>query len=414
MSASSFSRRDALFALGGAALGGVGTYAWTHRQPAAPPRTAALAHGSPEQVGFDARRLQVAYDLLEGYTRDADNPIPGGTILVGRQGKIVPPRFFGKQGPEADAPAIRSDGLFLLASITKPICYLGALILVERGQLRLHERVDRYLPEFTGGQKDKVLVSHLFTHTSGLPDMLENNVELRSQNVPLQRFLDGAVRDTTLAFTPGTRLSYQSMGTAAVAEIIQRISGQPIREFLQREIFTPLNLRSTALGRGDFPVERLVRVQAQPEQETTNYHWNTPYWQNLGVPWGGLFSTPEDFAVLCQLLLNGGSWNGVRLLSSGMTRMATTNRLHDYADLPEPIRRTQPWGLGWKLNAVGQPDSWGDNLGPQAFGHTGATGTLVWMDPRTGGYAIIWTTGQRSRAPGRLVRISSAIAGAFL
>ncbi len=378
------------------------------------PKSARLPHAKPEEIGLDARRLQTAYDLLEKWTAGPDAPVPSGTILVGRHGKVVPPRFFGRMGPERDAPPIRPDAMFLLASITKPVTYLGAMLLVERGLLNLTDRVTRYLPEFTANSKSEVLVQHLFTHTSGLPDMLVNNAELRKQHAPLQKFHEGAVRDTTLAFKPGTNLSYSSMGTTVVAEIIQKLSGLPIAAFLKREIFDPLGLRSTSLGSADFPRERLVRVQIQDYQVGTNFDWNSVYWQKLGAPWGGLYSTPEDFAILCQLLLAGGTWNGVRLLAPATVRQMTTNRLDDFPDLPEPLRRTQPWGLGWRLNHPGTPGSWGDLLGRHVFGHTGATGTLAWMDPQTQGFCLLWTSALRERAPWRLVHLSNAVAAAFV
>jgi len=194
-------------------------------------------YGKPQEIRVDSRRLQVAYDLLEKWTAGPDAPVPGGAILVGRFARIVPPRFFGRQGPERDAGPIRRDAQFLLASITKPITYLGAMLLVERGQLNLSDRVTRYLPEFAAHAKEETLVVHLFTHTSGLPDMLPNNTELRREHAPLKKFLDGAVRDTEPLFKPGTQLRYQSMGTAVVAEIIQRLAGRPIAEFLRQEIF---------------------------------------------------------------------------------------------------------------------------------------------------------------------------------
>ncbi len=380
----------------------------------APAKPTALPQAKPEEIGLDPRRLQTAYDLLEKWTTGRDSPIPGGSILVGRNGKIVPPRFFGRQGPEPDAPPIRKDGMFLLASITKPITYLGAMLLVERGQLNLTDHVVRYVSEFKGHGKEDVLVHHLFTHTSGLPDMLENNTELRRQHAPLKKFLEGAVGDTVPMFKAGTRLSYQSMGTAVVAEIIQRLSGLAIAEFLRREIFAPLGLKSTALGSRGFPRERLIRVQVPDYQANSDFDWNSDYWQQLGVPWGGLYSTPEEFAVICQLMLSGGRWGDVQLLSPAAVRMMTTNRLDDLPDLPEPVRRTQPWGLGWRLNHPGNPDSWGDLLGRHVFGHTGATGTMVWIDPRTQGFCILFTTGIHEKNHSRLVHLSNAVAAAFV
>src|SRR5439155_13807570 len=103
--------------------------------------------------------------------------------------------------------------MFLMASITKPITYLGAMLLVERGRLNLSDRVTRTIPEFAAHGKEEVLVQHLFTHTSGLPDMLPDNIPLRREHAPLSRFIEGAIRHTVPLFPPGTRLSYQSMGT---------------------------------------------------------------------------------------------------------------------------------------------------------------------------------------------------------
>ncbi|MCE9562947.1 MAG: beta-lactamase family protein [Planctomycetes bacterium] len=373
-----------------------------------------LPHAKPEDIGLDGKQLKVAFDLLDKWTTGKDASVPGGAIVVGRHGKIVAPRFFGRQGPEADAPPIREDGMFLMASITKPITYLGAILLVERGLLNLTDPVVRYVPEFKGKDKDLVLVRHLFTHTSGLPDMLPDNNELRRKHVPGQRFLDGAVRETTLAFKPGTQVSYQSTGTAVVAEIIQRLSGLTIAEFLKKEIFEPLGLKSSGLGAKGFQRERLVRVQVPDEQVGSDWGWNSAYWQDLGAPWGGMFSSPEDFAVICQLMLSKGTHAGVKLLSPASVRAMTTNRLVEDPELPEAIARTKPWGLGWRLNHPGTSGSWGDLLGKEVFGHTGATGTTVWIDPQTQGFCILLTTAIREKAPWKLVHLSNAVAAAFM
>jgi CubicO group peptidase (beta-lactamase class C family) len=372
-----------------------------------------LAHAHPEEIGLDSAQLQIAYDLLRKWTSGPDAPLPGGAIVVGRRGKIVPPRFFGKQGPEASAEPIREDGLFLMASISKPVTYLGAMLLVQRGELNLSDKVTRYIPDFAAHHKEDTLVQHLFTHTSGLPDMLPDNVELRRRHAPLKTFIEGAIATQPL-FPPGTDLSYQSMGTLIVAELVQRISGLPIRDFLKREIFDPLEMQATALGSRGLARERLIRVETPDFQQNSDFGWNGRYWQELGAPWGGLFSAPEDFAVLCQMMLGGGEVGGVRLFSPGTIRAITTNRLHDLPDLPEPLRRSQPWGLGWRLNHPGTAGSWGDLLGPNVFGHTGATGTMCWIDPDRDGFCLLLTTGLRAKAPWRLVSLSNAVAAAFV
>ncbi|MBA4190615.1 MAG: hypothetical protein C0467_21730 [Planctomycetaceae bacterium] len=403
------SRRDVLEAavVGGAVVAcGVPTAA---RAAAA---TANLPQAKPDEIGIDPKRLQIAYDLMEKWTTGPNAPVPSGAILVGRNGKAVAPRFFGRQGPEADADPIRKDAMFYMASVTKPIIYTAAMLLVERGQLNLSDKVTRYVPEYTGGGKDDTQVLHLFTHTSGLPDELPNNAELRQQHAPLKKFVEGSIK-AELLFPPGTKLSYQSSGTILTAEIIQRLSGKSIREFVQKEIIEPLGLKSTGLGSQGFAPERLVRTTVPDYQKNHKGDWNSTYWREFGSPAGGLFSTPEDYAVICALMLNGGKWGGVRLLSPATVRMMTSNRLDDLPDLPEPVRRTQPWGLGWRLNNLGTPESWGDLLDRRVFGHTGSAGNVVWMDPQTQGFCIVLTNYLRAKAPWRLVHLSNAIAAAF-
>ncbi len=372
-----------------------------------------LPQVKPEDLHIDPRRLQVAYDLMTKWTTGPNAPVPGGAILVGRAGKALAPHYFGKHGPEADAEPIRRDALFYMASVTKPVIYLSALILVERGLLNLSDRVTRYLPEYTGEGKEPTQIIHLFTHTSGLPDELPKNADLRRQHAPLSRFVTESLK-ADLLFKPGTKYSYASCGTLLVAEIVQRLSGRSIQEFVRREIIDPLGLKSTGLGSQGFARERIVRATVPDYQKGgEDFGWNSKYWQEFGSPAGGLFSTPEDYAVICALMLNGGKWGGVRLLSSATVRMMTTNRLNDLPDLPEPIRRTQPWGLGWRMNHPGMPDSWSDLLDRHVFGHTGSVGNVVWMDPRTQGFCLILSNYLRARAPWRLVHLSNAIASAF-
>jgi CubicO group peptidase (beta-lactamase class C family) len=378
-----------------------------------PPGKTALPQVKPEEIGIDPKRLQVAYDLLEKWTAGPNAPVPGAAILVGRAGKAVAPRLFGRQGPEPDAEPIRRDAMFYMASVTKPVIYLSAMLLVERGRLNLSDRVSRYVPEFTGQGKEAAQVLHLFTHTSGLPDELPDNTDLRRQHAPLKKFIEGAIR-AELAFKPGTRFSYSSSGTILTAEIVQRLSGQSIQDFVRREIIEPLGLKSTGLGSQGFARERLVRAVVPDYQTSSEFSWNSKYWQEFGSPAGGLFSTPEDYAVLCALMLAGGKWGDVRLLSPAAVRMMTSNRLDDLPELPEPVRRTQPWGLGWRLNHLGMPDSWGDLLGRHVFGHTGSVGNVVWMDPQTQGFCLVFSNYLRARAPWRLVHLSNAVAAAFV
>lgn len=370
-----------------------------------------MDYAKPAELDLDAERLQAAYALTKKWT-DEEKVVPGAAILVGRRGRVVEPQFFGRQGPEAGAEKIRRDGMFLLASISKPVTYLGAMKLVERGLLNLSDPVMRYIPDFAAHHKEDTLVQHLFTHTSGMPDMVPDNAELRKQHAPLSRFIEGAINAMPL-FPPGTDYSYQSMGTLTVAEIIQRISGMTISAFLKKEILDPLGMESTGLGSKGLDRKRLVRVEIPAYQEGSDFGWNGRYWQEFGAPWGGMFSSPENFAKICQMMLNGGELDGVRILSDASVQAITTNRLADQPDLPEAVRRAKPWGLGWRMNHPGTSGSWGDLLGPRTFGHTGATGTMCWIDPDREGFCLLFSSAIRSRAPWRLVHLSNIVASAF-
>jgi CubicO group peptidase (beta-lactamase class C family) len=380
-----------------------------------------LPTGEAKEIGFDPERLQRAYDLLAAWTKPnaaGVSEVSAGAICVGRHGTMIAPRLFGRMGTEPDAAPIRDDGMFLLASITKPIVYFGAMLLVERGLLNLTDKVTKYLPEFAAHHKEETLVWHLFTHTSGLPDMLANNMELRKAHAPLSKFVEHAMRDTVPLFPPGTRVSYQSMGTLLVAEIVRLVSGLPIAEFLQREIFTPLGLKSIALGAAGFERARLVNVETPADQDPT-CGWNSSYWRELGAPWGGMLSSPADYAVLCGLMLGRGAvkladGREVRLAAPATVAAMTRNQLVNSPDLTEWMARTRPWGLGWRLNHPVSEDCYGDLLSPAAFGHHGATGTLVWMDPTTEAFCVLFTTATQMRRPWLLKSLSNAVAAAVL
>src|SRR3954471_22383290 len=137
-----------------------------------------LTIAAPRDVDIDPRRLETVYNLLESLAR-ADR-LPAAGIAIGRRGRLLEPRFFGRQRPEANSPALRRDALFLIASITKPLTVGAIMLLVERGLITLEDRVAQYVPRFAANGKDMVQIRHLATHTSGLPDMLPNNDQLRA------------------------------------------------------------------------------------------------------------------------------------------------------------------------------------------------------------------------------------------
>jgi CubicO group peptidase (beta-lactamase class C family) len=369
-----------------------------------------LSLAQPEEIGFDPNRFSAACALLRRWA-DEDR-VPAAALCVGRGERMVAPRFFGRQRPERGAPALREDALFLVASLTKPMTVAAVMLLVERGELMLDDPVEALVPEFAGAGKTGVQIRHVMTHTSGLPDQLPENEALRAAHRPLAAFVAGACA-TPLLFPPGTKVSYQSMGTAILGEVVRRVSGVAIAEFLRREFFDPLGMTDSSLGWQPDKRDRVAAVRLLPGMEKTDWHWNTPYWLAFGAPWGGLITSPADYAKFCQLMLNGGSLGGVRLLSPATVRAMTTNQLAAMPLVPEEDRRCRPWGLGWRLHWPAHSPSFGDLLGPRSYGHWGATGTVCWMDPDSEAFCVLFTTQPLEEDGRMLTRASNAVAAAM-
>lgn len=340
-----------------------------------------LVRGSPEDAGLDPDRLDSAYRRLQGWAEDGS--VSGSALAVARNGILVEPRGFGRRRALADVELMRPDAVFLVASVTKPVTAVAVLVLIERGFLSLSDRVGDVIPEFCGPGRDEVRIIHLLTHTSGLPDMLPENEELRQRHADLSTFVRH-ICECEMLFEPGSQVRYQSMGTALAGEVVERLDGRSLRQFAAEEIFTPAGMSSTALGLDERLAGRLADVDIPPYQQGTNWHWNTEYWRSLGAPWGGMFSTVGDLLALLQCFLDGGACEGGRLLGRSTAAAMVRDQTARLGTLPpsHPDR----WGLGWRLG------NWGDLASPASFSHGGATGTLVGADPETGLACAIFTT----------------------
>ncbi len=372
---------------------------------------AALPQAKPAEIGYDPARLQKAFELLKSWT--STDKIPAAGLAIGRKGKMIEPLLVGRQKPDKDSPPIRKDALFLIASITKPVVVGAAMMLVERGHLALGDPANRYIPKFDGDGREAIQIRHLMTHTSGLPDMLAANEDLRKAHQPFSAFIEAICKEPLL-FPAGTKVSYQSMGTALLAEIVHQVSGKTIAEFLRKEVFEPLEMTHTLLGWDPAKRDRIAGIRVPDEPERINYNWNSPWWLAFGAPWGGLITSPADFARYCQMMLNGGILDGVRILSPSTVRVMTVNQFTFMPGVPEEDRRCKPWGLGWRLNWPAHSANFGDLLGPHAYGHWGATGTVCWIDPQTESYCVLFTT-QPQEPEGRfLARLCNVVCAAMV
>lgn len=371
------------------------------------------------RLGIDPARWQTALDLVRRWCEAGQ--VPSAALLLGRGDETLGPVLFGRQTLDPNGPPIREDAIFLIASITKPIVAMGILKLLEQGKLSLGDRVTEFIPEFGCEKKYGVTVRHLLTHTSGLPDMLANNLELRAQHATLADFVREVCR-IPLDFPPGRAVQYQSMGFALLGEIIHRVSGRPCAEFLRQEFFEPLGMHDTALGapddwyEGSRPkVSRIPEIRVPAEmRDAVDWNWNSRYWRSLGAPWGGLLTTPADLGRFARMMLGGGELDGQRVLSASAVAAATRNQLEPMREVPEEDRRSKPWGLGWRLHWPAHSANFGDLLGPRTYGHWGATGTVHWLDPDNDLYFIFFTTQPQEPHGTYLARLCNAVAAAVL
>ena len=195
-------------------------------------------------VRFDNEKLQRAWRLLDRWV-DAGECAAVAAAAGGRT-RTSQTYSAGRQSPHADVP-LADDAIFLIASPTKPITALAVLMLAEAGELLLVDPVAKFVPEFAAHGKETLTLAHCLTHTSGLPNMLPENDALRRRYAPLEEFVKGTCA-VELGFAPGHAVSYQSMGYLMLAEVLQRVTGVPLPEFLRQRLFDPLGMADTALG----------------------------------------------------------------------------------------------------------------------------------------------------------------------
>ncbi|MCA9062451.1 MAG: beta-lactamase family protein [Planctomycetaceae bacterium] len=323
------------------------------------------------------RDFESAADILRSAT--ASGQVAAASLCVRS-------RQFHKSWPagKADSP----EAVFLLASISKTITVAAVMTLFDEGAFALDESVSRFLPEFTGDNRERVTIRHLMTHTSGLPDQLPQNAALRSRHAPLSEFVDATVR-TPLLFSPGTQYGYSSMGILLASEIACRITSLAFSDLVSQRIYQPLEMKRSAMGLGEFQRDEVMQGQlddAAPESgagdpNAKSWDWNSSYWRHLGAPWGGAHGSASDVAIFLDELLHR---RGV-VVKPETAALMTSN--HN----PPPLH---PRGLGFDLG----PTSGNGRGSNRQFGHTGSTGTLCWADPETETICVVLTT-----LPGRAV-----------
>ncbi len=314
-------------------------------------------------------RLEAAAEILQRSVKEGQIR---AAVIVARVGENRIERAYGSAGLES---------AFLLGSISKPICIAALMTLFDQGAFHLTDPVQKYLPEFKGAGRDEVTVQHLLTHVSGLPDQLTSNAELRKSNAPLAAFVEAAMR-VPLGFEPGTKYEYSSMAILLAAEIAQRLSGKNFLKLVEEKVFQPLGMKHSAIGVGRLGLEATVQVQIEHaaieagggDPTAKLWDWNSRYWRELGAPWGGVHASASDVATFLDAFIHIDE----RFLSTATANLMIRN--HNPTSLI-------PRGLGFALGPLISK-----KCHASAFGHTGSTGTIAFVDKSRDTSCVVLTS----------------------
>lgn len=364
-----------------------------------------LTTGKPEDVGLSSGVLAAGVALYREAVARGD--LVGAVLLVAKDGKVVLHEAVGLRDQEAGKP-MEKNTLFKMASNTKPVIGTAIGMLVERGRIGFSDPVRNYLPTFDNYRSGFIQVQHLLTHTSGLriPTLFLSPYQTGPGKPNLQsevaRF--GEVGATV---TPGTSYSYNNPGFNTLGALIELRSGKDLETFLRDEIYRPLGMTDT------YHMETADRMEGKLDRMGAVYYerkdgrW-VPGWkpgQPPQVPFvrasGGLISTAWDYAIFCQMYLNGGTYGGARILKP--ETIATITRQQTRL-MGVPLSRSEGgreeyrngYGYGWSVSDDG------------VYSHGGSDGTFAWVDPANKLIGLVFT--QTPRGPNPLPRFRELVA----
>jgi CubicO group peptidase (beta-lactamase class C family) len=320
-------------------------------------------------------------DRLDDISRIVEKGIsaggfPGAAVVVGHKGVSVLQRGYGRLDWASSSPSVSpSHTIYDLASLTKVIGTTTAImILFDQGRVSLDAPVSRYLPEFSGGEKSLVTVRQLLTHRSGLP---AGRDIWRITHDPAEA--RRIILDTPLQSHPGEYYEYSDLGADVLGYIVEAVSGQPLDEFLQDYVFHPLGMYDTGFRPDASLRDRIAPTEVSPPRGYPlqgEVHDENAFAMGGVAGHAGLFSTAADLSVFAEMMLSGGEYKGVRIIADSTVQLFTTRAAGHRA-------------LGWDT-PTGSYGS-GHYLSPSAYGHTGYTGTSIWIDPERDMFVVLLT-----------------------
>jgi len=367
----------------------------------------ALVQGGETRFGISMERLQRVDEPIQQAIDSGE--IPGAVLLVARDQHILLRKAYGYMQLVPVKRPMRVDAIFDLASITKPVATASSvMLLVEQGKIRLLDPVKDYVPGFvpfvddSGRVAEDARIYHLLTHTSGLPPYTNADTAAALLGRPCETdSLVAYIARLPKIAPPGTEFHYSCLGYITLAGIVKKVTGQPINEFAKQHLFEPLGMHDTGYLPGPEKLDRVVPTEmVNGEPLVGRVHDPLARLQGGVSGNAGLFSTADDLLKFARMLLNGGELDGVRVFSPlTVERMTTLYPRVAFAGR----------GLGWDVSSA-YASNGGDLFPPSGFGHTGYTGTSIWVDRDTRTIVILLTNRVHPYDRGSVVRLRSLVA----
>lgn len=321
---------------------------------------------------------------IDGVVRQAiDNGrIPGAVVMVGQGGHILFEKAYGHRCLEPRPEPMTLGTRFDLASLTKVVVTAPAvLILVQDGKVRLDDPVSGYLPEFARRGKEAITVRQVLTHYSGLAPFFR----LEAKGPEAASAVMDKIYRSDLSAPPGSQFIYSDLGFILLGRLIEVVSGQPLDRFVHSRVFSPLKMAET--GFSPPPVERHSIAPTEKADDGTFLRGRVhdPLASTMAGVAGhaGLFSNARDLSRYCRMLLNEGSLEGARVLRPRWVRQMASPQ--------SPPGKSDIRGLGWDIQSR-YSSAKGAHFSSRSFGHTGFTGTSLWLDPEIQAYLIVLTS----------------------
>lgn len=342
---------------------------------------AALAPTNPDlEAALQASDAFAAIDHMVEHHIGLGN-LPGAAVLVGHQDAIAFEKAYGNRSVEPEVEAMTPETVFDLASLTKVVATTPAvMLLVQKGRLKLDDPVSKYLPAFGQAGKMKVTLRQLLVHYSGLPADLR---QTRRRRITSKNAL-ARIYQTRPVAPPGQRFIYSDLGFVVLGKLVEKVTGQSLSQFAQENIFSPLAMASTGFLPRPEVIPNIAPTERLKEGGMLRGQVHDPLASKLGGIAGdaGLFSTARDLARFCQMLLRRGSLNGAQVFRPDTVALMTSPQ--------SPDGKPNIRGFGWDIQSTYSSVK-GSYFSPASYGHTGYTGTSLWIDPETQTFLIILT-----------------------